>query len=148
MLAAGCTSECTDNKTALPRADLLDPFEDDPLTLSGLQVTGVGERGDSVLIEPSSSVSEFYIPLRIDADRTVYRFSLNEGEFESTVTFDYTRTPRFVSAECGVSYVYDIRSIVCEGTLIDSVTCPEGRIDNTPGVNLHIWINPWVYETE
>ncbi len=146
-LLTGCSSECTENKNALPRADFMGTLSPgEQLTLTGLQIEGVGAPGDSLLIEPSSTISEFYIPFRIDTDRTVYRFTLEDRGLQSEVTFDYDRIPTFVSAECGVSYRYEIRDIVCSGTLIDSVTCPDGYIDNRAGVNLHIWLSPAAYE--
>ena len=86
-------------------------------------------------------MSQIYLPFRIDSDTTTYVFTrLVEGfSLESEVRFIYSRTPQFVNVECGVSYLFDIRKIECRGNLIDSVTCPNGFIDNTNAENLNIY---------
>ena len=148
-MAAGCNSDCTENQNAIPLAGFYAADSTaSQLTLSGLRVYGIGAPGDSVLFEGTSSASQLYLPFRVDSDNTVYEFTLTKGsgdssrEISSRVSFNYTRTPKFVSRECGVSFVYGIRSIDCSGELIDSVTCPMGEITNVNIENLHIYFSP------
>ena len=139
VLLAGCGDTCADNKNALPRAAFY--AGEATVSVDSLEIRGIGAPGDSILSEGTERKSEIYLPFRIDSDSTVYSFDYTGGvKASSIVTFIYSRTPRFVSAECGVSYVFDIRKIECKGNLIDSVTCPQGFIDNAPGVNLRIYL--------
>ena len=146
--AAGCSDDCSENKNALPLAgfySISDPIR--KVQVSGLEVIGVGAPGDSVLSEASVTKDEVYLPFRIDSDTTSYAFRyyyVEEGDsvakaMADTLTFIYTRTPRLASAECGVSYRFDIRDIRKCGALIDSVACPEGYIDNQNVMNLKIF---------
>lgn len=140
--AAGCSDTCTENKNALPLAGFYASGGGaERITLDSLEVTGVGMPGDSALSPASASKDELYLPFRIDCDTTRYAFRdshLAGGETD-TVTFIYSRTPRFVNVECGVSYVFGIKSISCQGILIDSVRCPDGYIDNVNRENLEIY---------
>lgn len=148
ILLAGCSDECLDNRNALPYAGLYDT--DNPgstLTISELEVWGVGSPGDSLLVTRNQSITSVYLPFRIDSDTTDYIFRRVENtdmwrdELTSKVRFIYSRSPRFVSAACGVSYQYDIRKIEWEGSLIDSVACPDGFITNENIENLKIYIS-------
>lgn len=144
LTTAACSDTCTDNKNALPRAGFYITEGGRPVQVSvdSLEVTGAGAPSDSVLLNPSApGVSELYLPFRIDSDTTKYVFTdaHKKSQLRDTVTFIYSRTPRLVSVECGVSYIFDVRSISSQNVLIDSVACPEGFIDNKPGENLQIY---------
>lgn len=134
-----CTSDCTENKNALPLAGYYSSL--DPITkraYSGIEVIGIGAKGDSVLADASSR-EEVWLPFRIDSDTTAFLFSDAESGLSSEVTFIYSRTPRFVSEACGVSYIFRIKDIDVRGDLIDSVKCPQGYIDNANVENLKIY---------
>lgn len=139
--ASGCTDTCSENKNALPLAGFYAAGGTDRIDIDSLEVTGIGAPGDSALSSASETKSQLYLPFRIDSDTTRYVFRDAAGGVQrrDTVTFVYTRTPRFVNVECGVSYLFDIHDITCQGVLIDSVTCPNGFIDNTNTENLHIY---------
>lgn len=142
LAAAGCSDTCTENKNALPLAGFYASGGGaDRITLDSLEVAGVGIAGDSTLSPASVSKDELYLPFRIDCDTTRYAFrdSHLAGGDSDTVTFIYSRTPRFVNVECGVSYVFGIKSITSQGVLIDSVICPDGYIDNVNRENLEIY---------
>lgn len=141
-----CSDTCLENKNALPLAGFY--YEDNPqkITLDSLEIRGQGAPGDSVLSPASEVKNQVYLPFRIDSDTTVYIFNRSQDKrvLTSTVTFIYSRTPRFVNAECGVSYIFDIKKIECRGSVIDSVTCPNGFIDNTNAENLKIYFSTLV----
>lgn len=139
-----CTETCNDNRNALPRAGFyaLDSAGVlQSIQVDSLEVIGVGATGDSILSQATTSKSELYLPFKIESDTTQYLFLYRADGYElrDTVTFDYTRVARFVSAECGVSYVFHIHRINCQGNLIDSVVCPSGFIDNSAIENLKIY---------
>lgn len=146
LAIASCSDTCLENKNALPLAGFY--YEDNPqkVTIDSLEIRGQGAPGDSVLSPASEVKNEVYLPFRIDSDTTVYIFNRpTEGRvLTSTVTFVYSRTPRFVNVDCGVSYIFDIKKIECRGSVIDSVTCPNGFIDNTNAENLKIYFSTLV----
>lgn len=138
-----CSSECYDNQNALPLAKFSNALGGE-LQLDSVEVFGIGAPGDSILWE-GGATNSLYLPFRVDSDTTAYVFRTLPADSLSvtvsdTVTFIYDRAPRFVSAECGVSYVYKIRDIKCTGELIDSVVCPGGEITNANVDNLIIYL--------
>lgn len=140
----GCADSCTENQNALPLAGFYATDSDGSIsqvTVDSLEVIGVGIPSDSALSPAGTAKNRLCLPFRIDADRTQYVFiNRRKGaDTRDTVTFDYDRVVRFVNVECGVSYVFHIHDITSQGTLIDSVTCPGGFIDNTNIENLRIY---------
>lgn len=151
LLWTACsTEECYDNKNTLPQAGfyMVDDGSISQVSVSGMEVYGIGAPGDSVLSTGSSSVSELYLPLRIDSDMTsyVFKFYLDRSQeppitVSDTVKFSYSAAPRFVSAACGVSYVYDIEDIRNTGHMIDSVVCVTPQVTNAAVENFRIYIH-------
>lgn len=144
MLLTGCNEECTGNRNTLPLAGFYSSAAPtQKVRVDSLEVRGLGAPGDSILSTAQETKNELYLPFRIDSDTTTYIFIKRgtQPERSSRVQFVYSRTPRFVSAECGVSYLYDIRKIECSGQLIDSVTCPAGFIDNAAMENIKVYFS-------
>lgn len=141
VVTAACSDTCTENKNALPLAGFYRSGDTEPVSVDSLLITGIGAPGDSALSEASKTKSQIYLPFRIDCDTTRYIFTDARPSrmVDDTVTFIYSRIPRFVNVECGVSYIFDLRDIRITGTLIDSITCPNGFIDNTNAENLKIY---------
>lgn len=143
FMIVSCDDTCGENKNTIPLAGF---YVNDsgvvPMNVDSLEVYGIGVPGDSILSPASESKERIYLPFEIDSDTTCYMFRLcvADAPRESEVTFIYSRTPRFADAECGVNYIYDIRKIECKGNLIDSVTCPQGFIDNNNKENLRIYL--------
>lgn len=142
----GCsTDECLQNRNALPLAGFYNSFEPkQTVSIDSLEVFGVGAPGDSILSPGTQALSQLYLPFRLDSDTTRYVFrylhkELVQHDIKDTVTFIYSRDPRFVSSACGVSYVFGIKEIRSTGLLIDSVVCPMGEITNKDSENLSIY---------
>ncbi len=144
LVSASCTDTCPENKNALPLAGFYASGEsNESITVDSLEVYGPGAPDDAVLSEGDEAKERLFLPFRIDSDTTryVFRDCRKGSTARDTVTFIYSRTPRFVNVECGVSYLFGIKEISCQGVLIDSVTCPQGFIDNTNSENLHIYFS-------
>lgn len=145
MITACNSDECYQNKNALPLAGFYSSQPDHAkLTVDSIQVTGVGVPGDSVLSTGKSRISELYLPFRLDSDTTKYLFryirkDLAAYGLRDTITFIYSREPRFVSSACGVSYAFVMKEIRHTSILIDSVACPAGEITNMATQNLQIY---------
>lgn len=145
LCAPACSDDCIENHSALPLAGFYPSSKPtQKVSIDSIRIEGVGAPHDSVLSPAYPPKSEVYLPFRIDSDTTAFIFrymqaALTARDVTDTVRFVYTRTPRLASAQCGVSYLYDIRSIQWTGRLIDSVVCPGGFIDNTNAENLRIY---------
>lgn len=147
IIVSSCSSdECYDNKNALPYAGFYGMVngKETELRIDSVEIYGVGAPGDSVLSTGRSAISKLYLPFRIDSDTTKYVFRYIQKDLEifdlrDTVTFIYGRDARFVSAACGVSYVFEIKEILNTGFMIDSVICPGMRITNANTENLKIY---------
>ncbi len=153
-LTWGCaTDECLQNKNALPLAGFYDTAQPDrKISVDSLEVYGVNAPGDSVLFPGTQVISQLYLPFRLDSDTTRYVFrylqkSLQALDIRDTVTFVYSREPRFVSSACGVSYVFGIEEIKSTGVIIDSVRCPMHEINSMDTENLHIYFRVATEET-
>lgn len=145
----GCaTDECYDNRNALPFAGFYGVVDGkmNPINIESLVIFGLGAPGDSILADGNRTISNVYLPFRIDSDTTSYVFRIGDSEelsraLTDTVTFIYSREVRFVSSACGASYVFDIQKIKNSGVLIDSVVVPEGKITNANRENIAIYFN-------
>lgn len=144
FFAACSTDECMDNQNSLPLAGFYSSSEKpQQLRVDSVTIYGVGAPGDSVLVD-CGYVSQLYLPFRIDQEETTYVFRYDnkaaaELGLEDRITFRYSIEPRFVSEACGAVYDYKIRQIESTHVFIDTVTCPNGIIDNKAVENLKIF---------
>lgn len=147
MTAIGaCTNEeCYENKNSLPLAGF---YSSDSVpksvSIANVSVYGIGAPGDSVLHDSVASLSETYLPFRIDQESTSYVIKYLEGRLgllsvADTITFNYEIQPWFESSACGAFYRYLIKDIETTHHVIDSVTCPGGVIDNKNAENIRIY---------
>ena len=138
---AGCSNtECSDNRNSLPLAGFMSSSQTpQTIVLEKLSITGLGAPKDSVL--SVSNASQAYLPFSIEANTTAFELSYDDTPYAvaDTLTFTYDISPWFGSSDCGVIYRYKIKDITHTTHLIDSVTCPAGVIDNTPGCNIFIY---------
>ncbi|MCM1319339.1 MAG: DUF6452 family protein [Muribaculaceae bacterium] len=110
------------------------------IVLDTIRIAGIGAPSDSVL--SYYSAQEAYLPFNNDSHITAYVLEYNRmpPELFDTITFEYDPNPWFESTDCGVFYKYDIQHIAHTTHFIDSITCPGGVIDNTPGQNIFVYL--------
>lgn len=123
---------------------VIDSIKATPVSIDSITIYGIGAPGDSILQDSVKSLSQCYLPFRIDENSTSYVFQylqgvLGEYRVADTITFNYEIKPFFVSSACGVVYDYKMTSIETTHNLIDSVTCPDGEITNVSKENLRIY---------
>ena len=145
-VAYGCSnSECYDNKNSLPLAGFYSSSEKpQAISLDSISILGVGAPGDSILQDSVRSLSQVYLPFRIDQNSTTYEIRYLSGlagffRLSDFITFNYDIVPMFVSSACGAVYYYKIQSIEHTTNFIDSVVCPMGEITNANIENLKIY---------
>ena len=146
ILSASCSSdECLDNKNSLPLAGFYSSAElPQQISIDSVSIYGIGAPGDSVLHDSVKGLSQSYLPFRIDEGETKYVIKYLSGllgryGISDTITFRYEIQPWFVSAACGAVYYYNMDTILTTHYVIDSVTCPTGRITNVSTENLRIY---------
>lgn len=146
-LAVSCTStECYDNQNSLPLAGFYSSYGDgeEPhsVTIDSVTIYGIG--ANTILQDSVVALSQVYLPFRVNEQTTQYVFEYltqRLSGLSDTITFRYKEVPYFVSAACGAIYKYEIQEISTTANVIDSVTCPDGVIDNIAVENLRIYLN-------
>lgn len=132
----GCnTTGCTDNQNSLPLAGFYSIGSGDAISIDSIAVWGVGAPGDSLLLSPSATASQLYLPLRSTASETSFCFAyrmaaLDFEELQDTITLRYTSRPWFISEDCGAGYRYTITRLTHTTHLIDSVGLSDSTVTN------------------
>lgn len=145
VTAGACNSTgCLDNQSAIPLAQFRSSLTGNAVTVSGMQIHGIGAPGDSVLVGATQSVSEVYLPMRSQATATAWCLTYASGDPGTlpptdTITFDYTSRPFFASEECGAMYEYTVRGVRTTHTRIDSVVMLDTVITNIDRVTVAIY---------
>lgn len=150
MLAGigACNSdECYDNRNSLPLAGFYTATETpEAVSIDSVSIYAIGAPGDSVLHDSVRTLSQTYLPFRIDGNASRVRYvirylqgNLGRLGIADTISLSYDIEPKFVSAACGVVYIFRITDISTTRYCIDSVTCPRGYIDNVAVENIHIY---------
>ena len=145
LIGSCAGSECYDNQNSLPLAGFYSSQEVPvAISLDSISIIGIGAPGDSILQDSVRTLSEVYLPFRIDQNSTTYAiFYLGglPGKFGvfDEITFNYDIIPMFVSSACGTVYYYKMNSIEHTDNFIDSVVCPLGEITNANIENLKIY---------
>ena len=152
-IISGCsTSECLDNQNSLPLAGF---YSSQPvpvqISLDSISILGVNCPGDSILQDSVRTLSQVYLPFRIDEPTTSYEIRYLAGmagqyRLSDEISFDYDIIPMFTSSACGVVYYYKITNIDHTRNFIDSVTCPGGVITNANVENLRIYFRVEIEE--
>lgn len=144
-IAAACnTSGCLDNQSALPRAQMRSSATGKDISVTGLEISGVGAPGDSLITFGTTSVSSLYLPMRSTAQSTAWclhynQEGLDDPALNDTVEFHYTSVPYFASDECGAMYFYHIDRVRNTFHLVDSVVVADSLITNVEATQIYIY---------
>ncbi|MDE6669113.1 MAG: hypothetical protein K2K26_05475 [Muribaculaceae bacterium] len=143
-----CNSdECYDNRNSLPLAGFYTATETpQAVSIDSVSIYAIGAPGDSILHDSVRSLAQTYLPLRIDGTSSTVNYvirylqgALGRFGIADTISISYDIEPQFVSAACGVIYIFRITDLTTTTYCIDSVTCPRGYIDNVAIENIHIY---------
>lgn len=144
-MLSGCnTNGCTDLRSATPLAEFYSYNTDEAISLDSLEITGIGDSGDSVLLYAGESASQVYMPLRATKSQTSWCLSYkwyttDFAELNDTVTFYYDAQPWFASAECGAMFRYRIKNVKYTQHLLDSVAVLDSLITNVDATQLRLY---------
>lgn len=146
LLAVGCnTSGCLDNQSSIPLAGFYSSATGQQISVSNIQIKGVGAPNDSILAAAGSSMKEVYLPMRSTQNTTAWCFSytqegLDSPEYNDTVTFYYDSEPYFASEECGAMYRYRIRRCTTTTHVLDSIGITDSLITNVDVQRIRIYV--------
>lgn len=136
FLASCGVSGCYENRTSIPKVALYaynSPTQ--AVAIDSITVYGIGHPTDMLLLDCAKKVSSFAIPFRSDADTTSFVIHydakvVDSDVYNDTLTFVYNRYPYFISADCGVTYNYQILSFTHTHNMIDSAALVVGEVTN------------------
>ena len=136
LVAASCSTDgCLDNQSSIPLAGIYSSETGAAISISGIQIMGVGAPNDSLLVA-SGSVQQVYLPMRSTTNTTEWCFhytqpGIDDEAFNDYIRFTYTSEPYFASEECGAMYRYHITEVEYTTNLLESVEITESLITNT-----------------
>lgn len=100
------------------------------LTISDLEVYGVGAPNDSLLLDPVRNAHQVYLPFRGKDATASFKF-IYADELANEVTFTYRSYPFFDGENCGAMWRYEITGVEVSGNgIIDSVSVTDPLITN------------------
>lgn len=145
FITGGCSSDgCLSNQNALPLAAFYSASPDKQVSVRGIEISGVGAPGDSVLVAPTQTITTVYLPMRSDRNSTEWHLLYRPSEalsISDDITFDYTSEPHFVSEECGAMYFYRITRVDYTTNMIDSVVVTDSLITNYDLTRIRIYLH-------
>lgn len=143
LLLWGCNSgSCYDNGNSIPLAEYRSSQTGKSVVLSGIQISGIGAPGDSVLQSYEKSTSQVYLPMRSTAQSVAWLLKYKDfDDVADTVSFTYTSEPYFASEECGAMYRYNITQVRATANVLDSVVVLDSLITNVDIVRIALYFN-------
>ncbi len=146
-ILAGCdVTGCLQNRNSIPLAGFYSAATDKAVSVSGVEIAGLGAPGDSVLYPSTQPVSQFYLPLRANDGVTTYEFTFASGSGENiavavdALTLEYSAYPWFASEDCGVMYRYHIDKVEYTTRVIERVEVTDSLVTNLDIETIHIYL--------
>ena len=146
LSVASCGDEgCFENRTSLPKAGIYaSNIAGQAIAVDSISLHGIGAQGDVELLKTSRGVSSLVMPFRNDADTTqfVIRYdmkALAQMNMSDTLTFVYTRYPYFISADCGVTFNYQIDDFRYTTYMLDSAALVVDEVTNVDEETLRLY---------
>ncbi len=144
-LTASCNTQgCTENHSAIPRANFCNSTDGNGITLDSVQISGVGAPDDSVLYKAGDRLSSVYLPMRATQTATSWCLSykwkyLDDPALNDTLTFGYQALPFLAGDECGAMYRYRITHVGHTTHLIDSIGITDSLVTNIDIATINIY---------
>lgn len=134
-----CNNEgCLNNRNSIPMAGFYLLEGEQSISVTNLEVYGVGSPGDSLLLDTARSNHQVYLPLRGNFDCA--KFAFRSGEISDTLTINYNSWPYFDGEDCGAMWRYELTALSYNRTLIDSVLITDPLVTNIERERLMIFL--------
>lgn len=146
LAAVSCgDTNCMENRSSVPYATFYnDSVVPQRITIDSVSVYGIGQPGDSLLLDTARRVSSTYLPLRDGRDTTrfVIRYeqrNLHPRYKADTLTIVYHSYVKFVSAECGAMFNYIIDSLGYTTWQLASAKVVQQEVNNREMENIQLF---------
>ena len=145
LLLTACDVGCYENRSSVPRASLYAyNMPDKTISVDSLSIYGVGQKSGAMIVNCGRRVSSFTLPFRNDSDTTqfVIRYdvkALAQYDVTDTLTFVYVRYPHFISADCGVTFNYQIEQFDYTTHMLDSAALMVDVVTNIDEETLRLY---------
>ncbi|MFI3239723.1 MAG: DUF6452 family protein [Bacteroidales bacterium] len=139
-------AECYENTSSIPLAGLYSSSTLSSISIDSITVYGIGAPGDSILLDNESSITQVYMPFRVDnGGVTQYVFhweqsAISDSIYNDTLTFVYAEIPQFHSFECGAMYYYELEEFSYTQNIIDSVAVTTDMFTNVDVETIEIYL--------
>ena len=136
---------CMENRSSIPYVTIYsDSTVPQPIYIDSLTVYGIGQVGDSMLLDTAMRVSSMFLPLRDNRDTTrfVIRYDqerINPRYKTDTLTLVYRSYVYFASAECGAMFNYIIDSLGYTTYQLQSAKLVRNEITNLSMENIQLF---------
>lgn len=106
-------------------------------SIDSITVQGVGN--DSLLYDNDRKISNIFLPLKTDANSTVY--ALRAYNKEDTLYIEHDNNVTFVSLACGCNVYHTITAVTHKGGLIDSIVMLNASVESFKQDNVRLYMH-------
>ncbi len=146
LLAACGSSGCYENRSSIPIAALYaSNAPSQAIAIDSVSLYGIGQSEQTMLLDCAKQVTTMTMPLRNDADTTIYVIQYDmkalshTTRYNDTITWIYTRYPYFISGDCGVVFNYAIDTIYYTCNLLDSLAIMVDEVTNVSQETIRLY---------
>lgn len=142
---AACASQCFNNQSSIGLAGFYTSSTQKSISISNVQIYGVGAPHDSILLSASSPISQVYLPLPVLGTECAFVFHYTQEAISSTLLNDtislrYDAVPYFAGTDCGAMYIFKIKDFAYTTHIMDSVAIPSMEINNIDKETIQIFL--------
>ncbi len=145
VLAWSCNNNgCLENQNSLPLAGFYSYPSERGMSVSSINLGGVGAPNDSLLCTSGTAVSQVYLPFRSERNSTSFYIAYTDSilmahDVRDTMTFAYDSYSYLASEECGAMYRYRITSVSYTRNVLDSIAVTDSLITNIDAERIRIY---------
>lgn len=149
ILLGGCSNEeCLDNRNAIPYMGFWSSSKrDTEMTLDSTAIYPILHgKHLSMLLDSTASAKYIPLPMDLEADTTTFVFEYSRKELlkagiTDTLRVNYSRTPYFTSAACGVCYRILVSEVSYTHNVIETVEIPFPLVTNQARRTFNIYFH-------
>lgn len=140
-----CASQCFNNQSSIGLAGFYSSATKKSVSISNVQIYGVGAPNDSLILNSSSAISQVYLPMPVLGSECAFVLHYTQEAISSTLLNDtlslqYDAVPYFAGTDCGAMYVFKIKEFSYTTHIVDSIAIPTMEINNIDRETIQIYL--------
>ncbi|MDE6716291.1 MAG: hypothetical protein K2J74_07420 [Muribaculaceae bacterium] len=140
-----CASQCFNNQSSIGLAGFYSAASQKQISVSDIQVYGVGAPNDSLILSSATAISQVYLPMPVIGNECAFVFHYTQEAISSTLlndtlTLRYDAVPYFAGTDCGAMYVFKINEFTYTTHIVDSIAIPTMEINNIDRETIQIYL--------